>query len=200
MQGKHAHPKGEADQDCQGFVQFDIGDQEDSGRQGAIARKDKEVREHEKRTLSGLAGKSLYLEALQFILRSQLQWLIQQKGTREELETVVRDLWDLRIRAFGTIMPDDQSGEGEPVLETFSSQPLSDDSDDGKKPAFSRRSWDSERGSDWPMPRVVDTLALCYLGCLLLRIPLRIGQFFAWADQGHIPYRRVVSCIKQSWL
>jgi hypothetical protein len=185
---------GGADADGQGFVQFDIGDEEDSGRMGTVARKEKEIREHEKRTLSGLAGRSLYLEALQLIIRSQVLWLVRVKGMREELETVVRDLWDLRVRAFGTIMPEEQSGDGASQLETFSSQPLSDDSDGGKKQAFGRHSWDSDRGSDWPTPKVSDSLALCYLGCLLLRIPLRIGQLFTWADQGHIPYRRAVRC------
>lgn len=159
---------------------------------GAVARKEKEIREHEKRTLSGLAGRSLYLEALQLIIRGQVLWLVRQKGMREELETVVRDLWDLRVRAFGTLMPEEQTGGGESQLETFSSQPLSDDSNERKKQAFGRHSWDSDRGSDWPTPKVADSLALCYLGCLLLRIPLRIGQLFTWADQGHIPYRRAV--------
>lgn len=176
--------------EIEGFVQFDIGDEDDTGKQGAIARKAREARESEKRTLSGLAGKSLYLEAIQLILRRQLLWLVREKGVREEIETVARDLWDLRIRGFGSILPDESSEGGE--LETFSSQPSSGSSEDEKKPVFSRRSWDPDRGSDWPIPRMVDTLALCYLACLLLRIPLRIGQFFEWANQGKLPYRNTV--------
>ena len=33
-------------------------------------------------------------------LRSQTLWLVNEQGHREELETVIRDLWDLRIRGF----------------------------------------------------------------------------------------------------
>lgn len=158
-----------------------------------MVKKQKERREGEKRTLSGLAGRSLYIEAIQLILRSQLLWLTQQKGFREELETVVRDLWDLRIRAFGSIIPNEQPAEEE--LEIFSSQPTPSESDGEMKAAFGRRSWDPDRGSDWPMPRMIDTIALCYLGCLLLRIPIRIGQIFTWVDQGQIPYRSAVSSV-----
>lgn len=170
-------------------MQFDLGDEEDSGKMGAIARRDKEIRTTEKRTLTGLPGKSLYLEALQLILRTQLLWLINTKGFRPELETVVRDLWDLRIRGFGSLVPEEHTKEAE--LEVFSSQPLSENGDE-KKGAFGRRSWDPERGSDWPMPRFVDTLGLCYLGCLLLKTPVRIGEISGWANGGTIPYKRAV--------
>jgi RNA polymerase I-specific transcription initiation factor RRN7 len=104
---------------------------------------------------------------------------------------VVRDLWDLRIRAFGSILPSEHPAEGE--LEIFSSQPTPSDSEGEMSVAFGRRSWDPDRGSDWPMPRMIDTIALCYLGCLLLRIPLRIGQIFTWADKGQIPYKNAVN-------
>ena len=174
----------------QGFVQFDIGDEEDSGKLGAVAKREKEIREKEKRQLTGLEGKSLFLEALQLVLRSELMWLIREKGHKEELETVVRDLWDLRIRGFSSLVPEENTGEGE--LEVFSSQPLSDGTAGEVRPKGRLLSWNPDQISSWPMPRMVETLSLCYLGCLLLRIPTRIGEFVRWANSGNIPYQRVV--------
>ena len=126
---------------------------------GTIARREKEVRESEKRQLTGAAGKLLYLEALQLLLRSQVSWLIRVEGYREELETVVRDLWDLRIRGSSALEPAVEEAT-ETGLELFSSQAPSEED----KPSWSGRAraqiWDPERGADWPMPRLPDTIAL----------------------------------------
>lgn len=171
-------------------MQFDVGDLEDSGRQGAIARKEKEIKEKEQRQLTGLEGKSLYLEALQLILRHQLRWLIREKGHSIEIETVVRDLWDLRVRAFSSLVPPDNPAEE--ILEVFNSLPQLSNTDDGHDSNTNSLNWDPGKGSDWPMPRLMDTLSLCYLGCLLLRCPTRIGEFLSWANGGNMPYTRVV--------
>jgi RNA polymerase I-specific transcription initiation factor RRN7 len=174
-----------------GFVQYDIGDEEDSGRQGVVARRQKEIRERENRHLTGLAGQSLYLEALQLVLRNQLQYFIREKGYREELETIARDLWDLRIRAFSSLAPEKETSSVK--LEMFSSQSLLEEAEDNRPGGSRSRSWDPDRNSDWPMPRVIDTLALCYLSCLLLKVPISIGQLYNWTTRGDIPYERMVS-------
>ncbi|VUC35762.1 unnamed protein product [Clonostachys rosea] len=174
--------------EIEGFVQFDLGEEEDSGKMGMVTRKEKERKEREKKHLTGLAGKSLFLEALQLILRYQLSWMIHEKGFRDELETVVRDLWDLRIRAFSSLLPDEN--EAPDTLEVFSSQPLPDEGETVVRSSSTNRSWDAERGSNWPMPKMSDTLGLCYLGCLLLRIPIRIGEIFQWVASNNMPYNR----------
>lgn len=161
-------------------------------------RREKEIRSSEKRQLSGLEGKSLYLEALQLLLRNQVLWLIHEKGYREQLETVVRDLWDLRIR--GSSSPattDDDAAEGQ--LEMFSSQSLPEDNKTAWKSRPRAQSWDPERGADWPMPTLPETLGLCYLASLLLRIPTRLGELLHWANNGNIPYKAAVSG-PSSWL
>lgn len=175
--------------EIEGFVQFDLGEEEDSGKMGMVTRKEKERKERERKHLTGLAGKSLFLEALQLILRYQLSWMIHEKGFRDELETVVRDLWDLRIRAFSSLVPDET--EAPDTLEVFSSQPLPDEGEIVVKSSSTTRSWDADRGSNWPMPKMSDTLGLCYLGCLLLRIPIRIGEIFQWVTSNNMPYNRV---------
>lgn len=163
-----------------------------------MARREREIREREKRHLTGQAGKLLYLEALQLILRNQVLWLVREKGHRPELETVVRDLWDLRVRgASSLVVPDDRASESE--LEVFSSQPTTPTTDDesGKvlKSKGRAESWDPERGLSWPIPQVPTTIALCYLGCLLLRIPTRIGELVRWANNRNMPYKRSVSSL-----
>lgn len=168
-----------------------MGDEQDAGKMGSVARREKETKEKELRHLTGQAGKNLFLESLQLILRNQLLWLIKEKGHREELETVVRDLWDLRTRGSGSLVIDDAPTAD---LEMFSSQPTGDEKNATSTKSASRaQSWDPERGPDWPMPRMLDTLALCYLGCLLLRIPTGIGELCLWVNNGHMPYKRAVS-------
>ncbi|KAL5609860.1 hypothetical protein FOVSG1_004541 [Fusarium oxysporum f. sp. vasinfectum] len=175
----------------EGFIQFDIGDDVDAGQLGKKTKKDKEVKEKELRHLTGQAGKNLFLECLQLVLRQQLLWLVQSKGHREELETVVRDLWDLRIRGSGALLAEEETQQTGDGLAIFSSQPTGTENDDmPKKQGARARSWNPEDNPDWPVPRMIETLALCYLGCLLLRIPTTVGELCAWANSGRIPYKR----------
>ncbi|KID90740.1 forms a complex with the other RRN protein RRN6 and RRN11 [Metarhizium guizhouense ARSEF 977] len=174
----------------EGFIQFDVGDEEDAGKMGAVARREKEKREVEKRQLTGQEGRSLFLEAVQLLLRKQVSFLIRSKGHREELETVVRDLWDLRIRGYTSNSTETNLANTE--LEMFSSQ--STRTEEGTNLSWHSRSraqnWDPERGTDWPMPRMTETIVLCYLGCLLLRIPTRLADLYAWVSNSSMPYLR----------
>lgn len=160
---------------------------------GPVVRREKERRETEKRQLAGQEGHSLFLEAIQLLLRKQVSFLVRIKGHAEELETVVRDLWDLRIRGYSSNTM--ESNASDTQLEMFSSQPTS--TDEEKNLSWNLRtraqSWDPERGSDWPMPRLPETIATCYLGCLLLRIPTRLGDLYTWVSNGNMPYLRAVS-------
>ncbi|KAL7915617.1 hypothetical protein GGI35DRAFT_430280 [Trichoderma velutinum] len=182
----------------EGFIQFDLGDIEDSGKMGAVSRREKAPRDRGKRapTLTGQAGRDLYLEALQLIIRSQVAWLINEKGHREELETVVRDLWDLRIRGSNSGIGDDAQGDDED-LAVFSSQPSQDSQSSKWHPQSRKQSWDPELGLRWPLPRVPDTLAICYLGCVLLRIPTHLGEITRWARRGSIPYKKCYQHLPQ---
>lgn len=180
----------------EGFVQFDLGDIEDSGKMGAVSRREKAPRDQRRRApLTGQAGRDLYLESLQLIIRSQLAWLINEKGHREELETVIRDLWDLRIRGSNSGLGDD-THEGE-ELEVFSSEPPQDSALTNWQQQSRKQSWDPELGSRWPLPRVPDTLAICYLGCVLLRIPTHLGEIIRWANNGSLLYKKCYHSLPQ---
>lgn len=46
---------------------------------------------------------------------------------------------------------------------------------------------------DWDLPGAMDTLAVLYLGCLLRREAVRIGDIFRWAKDGQLPFLGAVS-------
>ena len=102
----------------------------------------------------------------------------------------MRDLWDLRI--CGCQSGDVDSGsDGDLVF--FSQSSTRDDSSSISSRYTVAQSWDTTRGRDWPMPRLVDSLVMCYLGCVLLRIPTTVGDLFGWASSERMPYATAVS-------
>lgn len=174
----------------QGYVEFDLGD-EDFGQKGKVSRKEKQIKERVKRVLTGQPARDLYLECLQLVLREQISWLVTVKGHKPELETVVRDLWDLRTRGAAKPVETDSASEAE--LSLFSSQ-IDLSQEDQPSSRFKRaQNWTPDDGNEWPAPRLIDTLGLCFLGCMLLRIPTRIGDFSRWARAGNIAYKQAVS-------
>lgn len=149
------------------------------------------MREKAARHLSGNEARELYLECLQLILRKQVAWLVGERRLPPELETVVRDLFDLRIRNFAglkakkDVATDLESGADSGTDgELFSSQAGSDSeaSSATTRTSVSRaKSWTSEPGQDWNLPGLFHCLALCYLGCLSLSLPVRVGHIYDWA-------------------
>jgi RNA polymerase I-specific transcription initiation factor RRN7 len=155
----------------------------------------------------GNRGRELYLECLQTLLRKQVVWLISQKSLPPDLEVLVRDLWDLRIRGFSglTAAKDegkvDSESQSSSQMTYFSSQSEHElSSNDGSAPGSSSSStkikdWSSER---WALPKIVDTLALIYLGCLALGEPVRVGDIYRWAKTNQMPYLDAVSPHKRA--
>jgi RNA polymerase I-specific transcription initiation factor RRN7 len=166
--------------------------------------------------LTGVQAKELYLECLQLLLRKQVYALVHNKRLPAQLEAAVRDLWDLRIRGFGPqplTKKEDGPNQGrtakrassktssveksDDLLVLYTSQSErdgSDKEDEGKTSRSKVQDWTSERPDTWKVPRLVETLALCYLACLLMRIPVRVGDMFRWAKTGQIVYMAAVSC------
>lgn len=173
----------------QSWVEFDA-TEEDTRGLGQVTRRKRDETDDEKpkKRLSGAAARTLYLECLQIMLWKQVAWMIQEKNHPSDMETVVRDLWDLRLRGCPR--------EGEEVSKRDITFHSSQDgfSAMGENGRFTGRgeSWDPSLGSEWPTPSVVDTLVLCYFACLLLRIPTTLGDIRNWADKGRMPYRKAV--------
>lgn len=128
-----------------------------------------------------------------------------------ELETVVRDLWDLRIRNFAGLKRASAADgtEAESVLdsgtdgELFSSQAGSDSDASTattRTTASRAKSWTSEPGQDWNLPGLFHCLALCYLGCLSLSLPVRVGHIYNWAKGDQLLFLEALDSLPQEML
>ncbi|RYC53962.1 hypothetical protein CHU98_g12249, partial [Xylaria longipes] len=50
----------------------------------------------------------------------------------------------------------------------------------------------------WKLPRLIDTLALCYLGCLVRRLPISTGDFCNWAQKGDLEFLAALNQIPRN--
>ncbi|KAH8889783.1 hypothetical protein GQ53DRAFT_689723 [Thozetella sp. PMI_491] len=166
------------------------------GQTGHVTRLRKEVKEKKAKHLTGPIARELFLECLQVVLRKQIAWLVKVKGLPPELEVVVRDLWDLRIRNFQGVRGADKTygtreartGSRSLSEETlFSSQAVPEVDEEAAR-AKGRKVDLDWTGDDWVVPNVRETLGLCYLGCVLLREPVRIGDLYKWVRSDGMPY------------
>jgi RNA polymerase I-specific transcription initiation factor RRN7 len=145
--------------------------------------------------LSGSDARELYLGCYQLILCKQCHWLVNTKGFPKELETVVRDLWGLRLGILQRVGGERSgygSGTGTMMFSSTSEGENTDTGGTGGKSLSSRRSRKSVV-SEERLPRLVETLGLCYLGTLLLRLPTSLGEFYRWATREEMIYTRAVS-------
>jgi RNA polymerase I-specific transcription initiation factor RRN7 len=117
------------------------------------------------------------------------------KGFPKELETVVRDIWGLRLRVLHK-WKDEGDGFGSGVslvgLSDTSEGETGSDATDGR----SLRSGTSSRSifnRKKKLPKLVETLALCYLGTLLMRLPTSLGEIFKWASREEMIFTKAVS-------
>lgn len=165
-------------------------DEDDFNTQGKKSRTKKEEVEKVRKVLTGKEGQELFLTCWQFILRKQLWWLTRSTeeggaGLPAELEDVVKGLCALRLK---TVV-------GEEVAEEFgfSSQTEVDSGDDTSGSERTRASSRGGKGSKGRGPRLIETLALCYLGTVLLKLPISVSEFYNWAEKEDIIYIRAVS-------
>ncbi|KAL2267508.1 hypothetical protein VTJ83DRAFT_4785 [Remersonia thermophila] len=209
----------------EGYVQFDVDEDDNFGKQGRVARKKKEQRTREAKHLTGDAARELYLECLQLLLRKQVLWLVRRKGLHPELESVCRDLWRLRVRRFPGIARDrdrrekdkdgdggagaggKKKGEGPAGLVMFSSQAGAakkegsgeEDAGDASETGAWKRKSKSWAGEVWSLPSALDTLALVYLGCVMRQEPVRIGDVWRWARNGLMPFLAAINYVPKEW-
>jgi len=163
-------------------------DEDDFGTQGRKTRQKRETREKVSRSnrtsearlsvvlmplavYRGPKAFELYLEAYQLILWKQCYWLVHTKGFPAELETIVHDLWALRLQLLKARA--EEPSDTETASHVFSSQ-SGDETDTVAEEAKQKRK--KPRGKD--VPALVDTLGLCYLATLLLRLPVSLGDVY----------------------
>ncbi|KAI2781132.1 hypothetical protein F4815DRAFT_492891 [Daldinia loculata] len=184
----------------EGFAEHE-GDEDAFGTQGKVSRKKKEPKKKIAVKLAGDEGRELYLEVLQLILLRQVWWLVREKGFPEDFEEIVRALWALRVRN----LPLMESGGGtrrrkgdvsEESDGYASSAPLFSSQSEGtgaESSAFdlsdaTTATWAPNAGRRWKLPKLVDTLALCYLGCLVRRLPATTADLCGWAQKGELDF------------
>lgn len=102
---------------------------------------------------------------------------------------MVKDLWALRLQLLksktNATSDEDTLFSSQPKSktdatsdeETFSSQPQSETETDDEYEGNGRK-W-KVRGKE--MPRLIETLGFCYLGMILLRLPISIGEMHRYA-------------------
>jgi len=173
----------------QGFTQTQQ-DEDDWNAQGKKSRKERVQKEKVEKVLSGREAIDHYLQCYQLILWKQVYWLINAKGFPPELEVVVKDLWSLRIQ--GLQKDEERSAYGSTMFSSQSEGDATDTDATGAKSMSSRRSRRSIVDKE-KLPKLIETLGLCYLGMLLLRLPVSLGGIYQWAVKGEIVYTRAVS-------
>lgn len=107
----------------------------------------------------------------------------------------MRDLWGLRmgiIQKVGDERDGYGSGTGTMMFSSASERESLDSDATGGKSLGSRRSRKSVAAEE-RLPRLIETLGLCYLGTLLLRLPTSLGEFYKWAAHEELVYTRAVS-------
>ncbi|KAL1957447.1 hypothetical protein VTO42DRAFT_6015 [Malbranchea cinnamomea] len=161
-----------------------VADDDDFGTQGRTVRQKRVASEKVSKVYSGSKAYQLFLEAYQLILWKQCYALIHEKGLPQELEAIVKDLWTLRLhklyeRSDENYLSDDKT------TQVFSSQTELSTAVDEEEQRYHRKKLSDS-------PKIIDSLGLCYLGILLLRIPVSIGYIQRWILRDEVPFLRAI--------
>ena len=106
------------------------------------------------------------------------------KGFPAELWTVVRDLWTLRLsRLLHRIEDHGEGGESD-----TQGLPSGIDSQDESGGEIETQAKKTASGS----PSLIETICLCYMGMLLMRLPVRLSQVLQWIREEDVPYIRAI--------
>ncbi|KAI1148815.1 hypothetical protein F4825DRAFT_464607 [Nemania diffusa] len=195
----------------EGFANHEA-DEDAFGTQGRVTRKKKEARRRVAVKLAGDDGRELYLEVLQLVLLRQVRWLVDAQGFPGDFPEIVRALWALRVRNLplrergggggkrsggassrgdassrgGASSREESDGGASEAL--FSSQSEGEGISDFELSDATTRTWAPDARRRWKLPKLIDTLALCYLGCLVRRLPVSTGDFVNWAQKGDLDF------------
>lgn len=117
---------------------------------------------------------------------------MKDKGLPSELETVVYDLWTLRIAQLGDRIAS-ASKENETQSQVYSTLESEAETTDHERGTLS-----TPKGRDRKLkslPNLYDCLALCYLGMHTLRLPLTPGDIYAWVTDGKMAFRGAIKLL-----
>ncbi|KAL9103995.1 MAG: hypothetical protein Q9163_001015 [Psora crenata] len=129
----------------------------------------------------GARALTLYLECYQLILWKQCYALVRTIGFPSRLESLVKDLWALRLQLLkGKVVAGESDGDT-----IFSSQPVSDANTQTEGGAYLK-------GRGKAMPTLIESLGICYLAAIMLRLPTSLGEMHRWAIAEDMPYIRAI--------
>lgn len=117
---------------------------------------------------------------------------MKEKGLPTELETIVYDLWTIRIAQFGDRIAS-ASKDNEPSSQVYSTLESENEITDHERGTLS-----TPKGRDRRLnsaPNLYDCLALCYLGMHTLRLPLTPGDIYAWVVDGKMAFRGAIKLL-----
>ncbi|KFY42334.1 hypothetical protein V494_02461 [Pseudogymnoascus sp. VKM F-4513 (FW-928)] len=172
----------------EGFTQV-AADEDDFNTEGRKTRKRRKEAEATGIVYDGIEAIKLYAQCWQVVLRKQAMWLISARGMPPELETVIRDLWAVRIRSIRGVGEDERdSRDGSGFSSTSEGETEGEDDGIGMEMTRRHRRIARQKG----LPKLIESLALCYMAMSLLRLPVSVGDIQKWAEQHEIPYFRVI--------
>ncbi|KAI1172720.1 hypothetical protein F4777DRAFT_493012 [Nemania sp. FL0916] len=200
----------------EGFANHEA-DEDAFGTQGRVSRKQKEARPKAAVKLTGDEGRELYLEVLQLVLIRQVRWLVDTQGFPAEFADLVKALWTLRVRNLPlrelTLQKEGRRSRGGSASRSrsrggsdtdaasssllFSSQSEASASEADFSDATTV-TWAPDARRRWKLPKLIDTLALCYLGCLVRRLPITTGDFYTWIQRDDLEFLSVLNNIPRN--
>lgn len=124
----------------------------------------------------------MFLQSYQLILWEQCRSLILEKGFPADLEDVIRDIWTLQLQF--VLTEHDHFSDDENDSHLYSSQTECPDPDEEGSNGEGR--WKARA----VLPRLIDTLGMCYIGMMLLRLSVSLGDLFRYEEYAAQPVKR----------
>lgn len=154
--------------------------------------------------LYGKDGLALLMQTFQFILRKQVQWMRETQGLGDEYEAACKGIWTSFVNStkfsqieFGKkrrkrsssrgISPETTESEFSETSE-FESEFSGTESKDNVGLGLQNVSLDTKI-------QLLDTAAICYLACVLLRIPIYIYDIQRWIYRYEFPFMNLTSLL-----
>ncbi|RMZ88292.1 hypothetical protein DV736_g4475, partial [Chaetothyriales sp. CBS 134916] len=177
-----------------GSAAFDDEVEREYGQTGTIIRKKEDkVKQKSSKIYRGSKGYKLFLQAWQHILWRQCHAAIHVGGLPPELWNVVKDLWALRLsklryRFEEPVASNVEKEEGNDPMHSSGAECETDSNDNDEQ-------LERMASAKVSSPKSLDSVALLYLGTLLLRLPLTIQTLHDWIIADTVPFIRPIRYI-----
>ncbi|CAR26487.1 hypothetical protein ZYGR_0H03000 [Zygosaccharomyces rouxii] len=137
----------------------------------------------------GPEARLLFIRSLQFTLKRQSRWLIEEQKLPQEFDKLVKIIWMKLLKSLENDDNNDEFGEQEDG-QTFDSN---EDQDRFHELARRRKDKNRYRLS------LVSTLAILYMSSVQLGIPIYTCDLIKWTMSGRLPYFKSSEKLPESW-